>query len=138
MEETSIMIMLKDAETGFLDRELGCYTVEGSDGIVFQVYAQQQEKGLTTVLKLSCEKELQDWEYEAVFDYYDTEALKDLVDTVEEEEAHLNPVWCVTFPFLEETGEMEERLTAIVKAHIQELESVYTVIADKEDEYCEA
>lgn len=138
MEETSIIIMLKDQETGFLDKELGCYTVGGSEGIIFQVYAQQQEKGLMTVLKLSCEKELQDWEYEAVFDYYDTDVLADLVDSVEEEEGHINPVWCITFPYLEEAEEMEKKLTAIVQAHIQELESVYAVIADKEDEYCEA
>ncbi len=137
MEETAIIVMLRDAETGFLDKELGCYTIEGSEGVIFQIYAQEQEQGLMTVLKLSCDKELQDWEYEAIFDYYDTDVLATWVDSVEEEEEHINPVWRVTFPFLEEAGEMEEKLTAIVKAHMQELESVYTAIADKEDEYCE-
>lgn len=137
MEETAIVVMLKDLTTGFLEQELGCYTIaEGAEN-VFQIFASETNEGIFVTLKLSCEKEISDWEYDAIFDYYDTESLAGLVHDVEEEEGHLNPVWKVSFPFLEEPNEMEERLSAILMAHKQELESVYEAIADKRDDYCE-
>ena len=59
------------------------------------------------------------------------------VDTVAEEEGHLNPVWVVTFPFVDEAEAMEQRLSAILQAHDAELQSVYAAIVDKKDDYCE-
>ena len=64
-------------------------------------------------------------------------ALQDVVDTVAEEEGHLNPVWVVTFPFVDEAEAMEQRLSAILQAHDAELQSVYAAIVDKKDDYCE-
>ncbi len=137
MEEAAIVIMLKDQTTGFLEKELGCYTVaEGAEN-VFGVYAVDAGEQLRVVLRLTCEKELSDWEYNAVFDYYDTDALAGLVDSVEEEEEHLNPVWKAEFPFLQEASEMEEKLSAILETHKRELDSVYEAIVDKRDDYCE-
>ncbi|MBM6829836.1 hypothetical protein H9X85_08810 [Anaerotignum lactatifermentans] len=137
MEEAAIVVMLKDQTTGFLDKELGCYTVaEGAEN-VFQVYAAEKENEIRVVLKLTCEKELSDWEYDAVFDYYDMETLAALVDSIEEEEGHFNPVWKTEFSFSQEADQMEEKLSAILEAHKRELDSVYEVIADKRDDYCE-
>ena len=33
-EETFIVIMLKDKETGFLDKELGCYALDDKYGLI--------------------------------------------------------------------------------------------------------
>lgn len=83
MEETTIVIMLKDEETGFLDQELGSYSVPERAELIWSIYVKSNE----VVLRLSCDRELEDWEYEAVFDYYDTEPVGALVDTIIEEEA---------------------------------------------------
>ena len=131
MEETVIVIMRKDEKTGFLERELGAYSVPENGELLLNIYAE----GEKVVLRLSCEKELQDWEYDAVYDYYDTETVGAFVDTIAEEDGHYNPVWVVTFPFSEE--EMEERLARILQAHQRELLSVYDAIKDKEDDYRE-
>ena len=122
MEEAAIVLMLKEKESGFLTKELGCYTVSGKESLLDRIYA---------------EKEAEDWEYDAIFDYYDADALQDVVDTVAEEEGHLNPVWVVTFPFVDEAEAMEQRLSAILQAHDAELQSVYAAIVDKKDDYCE-
>ena len=87
------------------------------------------------VMRLTCERELQDWEYDAVYDYYDTETVGALVDSIEEEDGHYDPVWVVTFPFAEEQDVMEQKLTDILDAHKEELLSVYEAIKDKEDDY---
>ncbi|MBR5590784.1 MAG: hypothetical protein IKW40_04580, partial [Anaerotignum sp.] len=67
MEDAVIVIMLKDAETGFLEKELGAYTLPEYSGLIFNIYAENE--GKEVVLRLSCDKELQDWEFDAVYDY---------------------------------------------------------------------
>lgn len=133
MEETVIVIMLKDAETGFLEKELGAYSLPENGELLFNIYAEGEEKRV--VMRLGCERELQDWEYDAVYDYYDTETVGALVDSIEEEDGHYDPVWVVTFPFSEEQEKMEQKLTEILAAHHEELLSVYEAIKDKEDDY---
>lgn len=133
MEETVIVIMLKDGETGFLEKELGAYSLQENSGLIYNIYAE----GETVILRLTCDRELQDWEYDAVYDYYDPETVGALVDTIEEEDGHFDPVWVASFPFAEEQEVMEERLTAILAAHKEELLSVYEAIKDKEDDYRE-
>lgn len=133
MEETVIVIMLKDEKTGFLEKELGAYSVPENGELLLNIYAE----GEKVVLRLSCEKELQDWEYDAVYDYYDTETVGALVDSIAEEDGHYNPVWVVTVPFSEQQETMEERLADILQAHREELLSVYDAIKDKEDDYRE-
>ena len=134
MEETVIVIMLKDEKTGFLDKELGSYTLSEDSELIFNIYAEGGE-GDTIVLRLTCNKELQDWEYDAVYDYYDMDAVKALVDDMEEEDGHYDPVWIVRFPFIEDQDAMEAKLSQIIEAHKKELLSVYDVIKDKEDDY---
>ena len=133
MEETVIVIMLKDVETGFLEKELGAYSISENGELLFNIYAEGEETKV--VMRLTCERELQDWEYDAVYDYYDTETVGALVDSMEEEDGHYDPVWVVTFPFMEEQDGMEQKLTAILDAHKEELLSVYEAIKDKEDDY---
>ncbi|MGM9917154.1 DUF6762 family protein [Anaerotignum sp.] len=133
MEETVIVIMLKDAETGFLEKELGAYSISENGELIFNIFAEGEEKKV--VMRLTCERELQDWEYDAVYDYYDTETVGALVDSMEEEDGHYDPVWVVTFPFAEEQDVMEQKLTDILDAHREELLSVYEAIKDKEDDY---
>ena len=133
MEETVIVIMLKDAETGFLEKELGAYSISENGELIFNIYAEGEEKKV--VMRLTSERELQDWEYDAVYDYYDTETVGAWVDSIEEEDGHYDPVWVVSFPFAEEQDVMEQKLTDILDAHKEELLSVYEAIKDKEDDY---
>ncbi len=134
MEETVIVIMLKDAETGFLEKEMGSFSLAENGELIFNIYAEGDAEK-TVVLRLTCDRELQDWEYDAVYDYYDTETISALVDSVEEEDGHYDPVWIVRFPFTEEQDVMEENLNNILDAHKKELLSVYEAIKDKEDDY---
>ncbi|MBQ9091593.1 MAG: hypothetical protein IJY52_04920 [Anaerotignum sp.] len=135
MEDTVIVIMLKDAETGFLEKEMGAYSLPENGSLIFNIYAENEGKDV--VLRLSCDRELQDWEYDAVYDYYDTETVGALVESIEEEDGHYDPVWVVRFPFAEEQYVMEDKLADILNAHMEELLSVYEAIKDKEDDYRE-
>ena len=135
MEETVIVIMLKDSETGFLDKELGCYKIENNDNLIYNTFAVENGEGYLVNMKLTCDKEVEDWEFDAIFDYYDPETLMPFVASIEEEEDCYNPTWNVTFDFDENIEVMEERISNILKLHAAELETVYEAIADKKDEY---
>ena len=105
---------------------------------MLNIYAEEDEQNnITVFLKLTCERDVSDWEYNAILDYYDTETVKPFVDTIEELEEEYNPVWLVSFPFLEQQQQMEQKLCSILQAHQKELNSVYEVIADKKDDYIE-
>lgn len=138
MEETVIVIMLKEKQTGFLEKELGCYHLGEQQNIILNIYAEETAPDVTTVfLKLICERDVQDWEYDAILDYYDMNSVKPFVDTIDEVLDEYNPVWLVSFPFLENQWEMEEKLQSVLQAHQKELLSVYDAIADKKDDYIE-
>ena len=138
MDETVIVIMLKDKKTGFLEKELSCYHLGEQQDIMLNIYAEENEQNeITVFMKLTCERDVLDWEYNAILDYYDMETVKSYVDTIQELEGEYNPVWLVTFPFLYEQQQMEQKLCLILQAHEKELNSVYEVIADKKDDYIE-
>lgn len=137
MDETVIVIMQKDPETGFLDKELGSYKITENEDLIYNTYAMEQDGRMVVTLKLTCEREVEDWEYEAIFDYYDQETILPFVTSIEEDLDCYNPTWKVSFDFLEDIEEMEKRIGNLLKLHRQELDSVYTAIADKRNEYKE-
>lgn len=138
MDETVIVIMLKDKKTGFLEKELSCYHLGEQQNIILNIYAEQNEQNeMIVFMKLTCERDVLDWEYNAILDYYDMETVRPFVDSIQELEEEYNPVWLVTFPFSYEQQQMEQKLCLILQAHEKELNSVYEVIADKKDDYIE-
>lgn len=137
IDETFIVIMLKDKETGFLEKELGSYAVDDKDGLIYNTYAVEEDGKLNVYVRLTSGRDVEDWEYDAVFDYYDPQTVMEVADSVEEEDGEYNPMWIVKFPFDEDTDVMEEKMERLLALHKKELDSVYETIADKKDEYSE-
>ena len=135
MEETLIVIMLKDKETGFLDKELGSYKIDENEQLIFNTYAVENEDGIVVHMKITCDKDVEDWEFDAIYDYYDPEEiLKEVISFSEEEDCY-NPTWDASFKFIDDISEMERKIKKILEIHKKELNSVYEAIADKRDEY---
>lgn len=136
MEETVIVIMIKEKETGFLEKELGCYSLEGYEELVYNTYAEELEDGSYRIfMKLTCGRDVSDWEYEAIYDYYDTEVLRPYVLDIEQDEEQYNPTWIVSFDYSHNTEEMETKINQILSVHKVEMDSVFEAIADKKDDY---
>lgn len=136
MDETIIVIMLKDKATGFLEKELGAYTIVENEDLIYNTYAVKSENDKYTVfMKVTCDRDVSDWEFDAIYDYYDTEPLASLVYAVDEDTEQYNPTWLIRFDFLEPIKEMEEKINKILNVHKEELLSVYEAIADKKDDY---
>lgn len=135
MEETVIVIMLKDSKTGFLEKELGCYKITENENLIYNAYAVEEDGKTKVCMKITTDREVEDWEFEAIYDYYDSETILPLVTSIEEDVDCYNPTWFITFDFVNSIEEMEEKIDKIINLHKQELQSVYEAISDKRDEY---
>lgn len=135
MDETIIVIMIKDEHTGFLEKELGSYKIEKHDELIYNTYAEEKDGGYIVYMKLTCDRDVEDWEFSAIYDYYDTQTVLSEVDSIDEEEDCYNPTWTVSFHFINDVEKMEEKIQKILNLHYMELKSVYEAISDKRDEY---
>ncbi len=136
-EETTFVLMQKNSDTGFLEKELGAYTIASGSELFLRGFMQEQDGTALVHLWLGCPRETEDWEFEAVYDYYDETALSPFVSSFAEEDGHYDPVWHITLPYLENPAEMSKLLNDIAAAHEAEIASVFEAIADKKDDYRE-
>ena len=133
--ETVVVIMLKDKDTGFLDKELCSLSITENVEYIMSVFVSEDDGKNRLHLRLSTERDVKDWEYGAIFDYYDTECFNGIADTVSESEDYYNPVWELVLDYSDDPGLTEQTVADILRLHRNELEDVYKVIADKESEY---
>ncbi len=134
--ETVVVIMLKDRNTGFLDRELCSLSLTENEEYIINVFVTEEDDGkLLLHLRLSTQRDVADWEYSAIFDYYDPERFNGRVIKVLEIEDYFNPVWELVLDYTDDPAETEKKVTELLSLHHTELDDVYSVIADKEGEY---
>lgn len=135
MEPVVVMMMEKDLDTGFLSKEKGSYTIREDGNLIDSIYMVQDE-GLEIVhVKLTTDRDVEDWEYAAILDYYDQDQLKDMILSFEEIEESYNPTWEITMPFTQGQLDMEDRLNHLLKDHKNQLIRVYGEIEHKKEEY---
>lgn len=137
MEDTLIVIMLKDEKTGFFERELGAFNLESYEEYLVNIYGKEKNDKITLYMTVSLEKEVEDWEFNAILDYYDTENITNLdyVLNMEEVEDSYNPTWIISLEHNYEITVMRDNLLEILEKHKNELIDVLDTIKDKEEEY---
>ncbi len=137
MEETLIVIMLKDEKTGFFESELGAFSLEEYEEYLVNVYGVEKNDNIILYMTVSLEKEVADWEFNAIFDYYDTENITKLsqVINMEEVEDCYNPTWVIELKYNENIQTMREQLLEILKAHKLEINDVLETVKNKEEDY---
>jgi len=135
MEESLIVIMLKDKETGFLDKEIASLKIEENENLIYNTFAVEEDDKCVVYMKITCDRDVEDWEFDAIYDYYDAEPILEEVTEIEEEDECYNPTWNIKFDFIDDIEEMEEKVKKILSVHKNELESVYETVSDKKDEY---
>lgn len=141
MEETFIVVMLKEKESGFFVKELGTYAVSEHSDYLVNINAEEteEENNIVVNMKVMYDKEVEDWEYNAIYDYYDINALKfsDKIIECAEVEDCFEPTWEVKFNFSDNDDEVEELIHEILEKHHNEILDVLETIKDKKDEYSE-
>ncbi len=130
MEETVIVIMLKNKDTGFLEKEIGTLDIVNNEEYIVNIYVMDNK----LYIRLSTGRDVKDWEYSAIYDYYDSDCFKGIADVIDCDDDY-NPVWEVCTDFNEDLSVTEELVNKIVEIHSKELSDVFETIEDKESEY---
>ena len=121
-QETVFVIMLKNKETGFLEKELGSLNINKNDEYIVNLFVLKEDDGKKLHLRISTDRDVEDWEYGAIFDNYNYDSYGDnVIEIVIDYDDNLSVV--------------EERVAEILDIHSNELKRVYEEIKDKESEY---
>ncbi|KDR96247.1 hypothetical protein SAMN02745945_01978 [Peptoclostridium litorale DSM 5388] len=137
MEPFRMIVMEKDIETGILEKEITSYDIEKNGEIIGGIYAEKADEGYDIVMRLTTDKDLEDWEFVAVFDYYDISEIEEKAKSVEEDDSYFNPVWAIRLEMDEDDEKMEQEIQGIVNIHIEQLQKAYEEIKDKKEDYSE-
>lgn len=136
--DTVVVIMLKDNKTGFLDKEIASLSITENEEFIVNIFAAENEAGnIQLHFKLTTDRDLEDWEFSAVFDYYDIEVFNGIVNSVSEIDDDYNPTWEIVLDYVDDKETMENKIIEILRLHKNELMEVYNNIKDKESEYTE-
>ncbi len=142
MEETLIVIMLKEKDTGFFCKELCSVSVGDFEGFLQNINAEyNKDEKIVFNMLITTNRDVLDWEYNAILDTYENDSILEIdgIISVDEVEESFNPTWSVKFIYNENMrdDELEEFLCKILEAHSKELTETYNTIIDLEDEYKE-
>lgn len=131
MDFSAIVLMEKDKETKFFTKELGSYEVnDGAEYITKLFY-----DGEKVNLYFDTNKDVEDWEFSAIYDLFDEESFSDIVKSIEPYDEEFNPTWIVTFDYDEDHNILNNRLNNICTKIKGEMEKVLNDIEGKSVEY---
>ncbi|MCX7885294.1 MAG: hypothetical protein N2448_09760 [Caloramator sp.] len=119
MEGNSIVLM--ERHEGILSKELGSYEIETGIEYIYKAYV---ENGIV-YLFLTTKVDVDDENYNEIFDEYDFEGLLNLGCQVEEVEEEYNPVWLIKTNFNNHHDDMKKQLNDIIKYHEEEIKRIY-------------
>lgn len=135
MEETFIVLMLRNEKTGFLEKELNSYKIDEEENTIVNMYAKEENNAYVVHLKLSTPREVEDWEFDAIYDYYDGSLFDKLISDFFEVEDCYNPTWELVFEYIEDDNHMLEKINDILQIHKSEILDVLEEIKLHREEY---
>ena len=131
MDFSSLVIMEKDKENGVIKGELGSYSVLEGTNFVKKLYCVDGEVSLF----FDTYKDVLEWEFSAIYDLFNVEALTSLGYIVEEFDEEYNPTWVVKFKFDDEHEEMRAVLNEVCSIIDKQMKKVFEDIKGKEEDY---
>jgi len=128
MGENTIVIMEKNIETNFLETELATLKIQANDEYLLNVFVMREKdenaenENLKLHLKISTDKDVEDWQYEEIFNQYNEEIYAEMQLTISEDLEEFNPTWEIVFDYNEEA--LENQITKILSLHKTELSRI--------------
>ena len=131
MDYSSLILMERDNETGFVTKELGSYKVsEGAEHIKgFYV------KGDNVYIKFDTNKDVEEWEYSAIYDVFNYGIFEEEGFNIEDVDDEYNPTFLVKFKYEDDHQYINEKLSLILELIGEAMEKAFSDIQGKEEEY---
>lgn len=131
MDYSSLILMERDAETGFVTKELGSYQVSIEAEYVKGFYV----KGDTVYLKFDTNKDVEEWEYSAIYDVFDMNLFENEGFKIEEVEDEYNPTFLINFEYKDDHDYINDKLSLAIELIEEAMEKAFSDIQGIEDEY---
>lgn len=131
MDFSSLVLMEREKDTNLFLKELGSYEVGEGAVYVRKLYCIDGEVNLY----FDTNKDVEEWEYSAIFDLFDTEAFAERGYTIEDKDDDYNPTWIVKFPYDNEHEIMADKINELCDIIDEAMAKVFKDIEDKKEEY---
>ncbi len=131
MDFSSLVLMEKDKNTGFMVNELGSYEVgEGAEYIKKMYY-----DGEKINIYFDTNIDVEEWEYSAIFDLFDESEFIKEGFAIEQVDDEYNPTWLIRFDYEQEHSVILSRLNSLCTLIKTYMKKVFNDIKGKEEEY---
>ena len=130
MDFSSLVLMEKDKETGFITKELGSFEVNEGALYVRKLFVVDN----IVNLYFDTNKDVEEWEYSAIYDLFNKDAFIENGFEIDEDLDEYNPTFILKFKYNEEYAEMKEMIDKAVELISNEMNNVFKNIEGKEDE----
>ena len=138
-EEAQLVIMMRNNATGFLETEYAAISlaeIGELEPLMVNVFAAKRDETTYIHMKLTTGCDVVDWQYNAIYDYYDTEAFSGLVVSVSELDDVFNPTWELVFECCEtDSAQLAAKVRELLEIHSRELADTLEAIKEAESEY---
>lgn len=130
MDFSSLVLVERDKNNNIL-KEIGSYQVsEGAEYITKLYY-----DGEYINLYFDTKKDVEEWEYTAIFDLFDVEPFKESGFQIFDIDDEYNPTWLLKFEFNEEYEIVKSRICNACTLIKEGIEKVFVEIKGKDEEY---
>lgn len=133
MDFSSLVLMEKDKETGFIKEEIGSFEVNEGALFVKKFYMLED----IVYMFFDTNKNVEEWEYSAIYELFNVEAFKEKGYEIEEDLDEYNPTYIIKFKYEEDYELMKEKIQGCVSLIQKEMDAVFEAIQGKEEEYRE-
>jgi len=134
LDFAALVLMELDENNKFVG-ELGSYEVgEGAQYINKFYYSDKEEKA---IVYFDTNKDVEEWEYTAIYDLFDLEAFEEKGYEIEEKDDEFNPTWIIKLEYIEEHRDMSEKINELCEMIKAEIEKAMEEAAEKKADYLE-
>ena len=131
MNFSSLDLMEKDKESNLFVRELGSYEVSDGAEYVTKMYYDGEKVNMF----FDTNKDVEEWEYSAVFDSFDYNIFSNSGYEIEDVDDEYNPTWRLKFDYKLEHMDMKEQINNACILVEKAVKSVFEDIKDKKSLY---
>lgn len=133
MDFSSLVLIEKDKETGFIKKELGSFEVNEGALFVKKLYVLDD----IVYMYFDTNKNVEKWEYSAIYDLFNNEAFSEKGFEIEEDLEEYNPTYIIKFNYVDDYDVMKGKIQEVVSIIDNEMNAVFEAIKGKESEYTE-
>lgn len=131
MDFSSLILMERDIETGFVTKEVGSFQVSEGALHVKNFYV----KGDKIYLVFDTNKDVEEWEYSAIYDMFNYELFEKEGFEIEDIEEEYNPTFLIKFGYVDDYDYIREKLEKCIDIIVESMDKVFKDIEGKKEEY---